>query len=80
MRNWLAGAIKFARIRAQLSASKASKLAGYSSSYVAKIESGKLEPSAIGFARLARVLSLTDEEIVWIIRLIGGIQNDEEAN
>lgn len=70
-RNWLAAAIKVARGKAGLSAAEVSRQAGYSASYVTKIESGKLDPSVIAFARIARVLKLSADEIAWIIMLVG---------
>ena len=70
-KNWLGAAIKLTRLRAQMSAAQVSELAGYSSSYVAKIESGKLDPSVVAFAKIAKVLNMSDSEIVWLIRLIG---------
>jgi transcriptional regulator with XRE-family HTH domain len=70
-RNWLGEVIAYQRKEAGLSASQLSTMAGYSSSYVAKIESGKLEPSVGAFARLALVLGLSNEEVAWLIRIIG---------
>jgi len=52
-----------------LSAAALSKAIGKSASYVAKIESGQLEPSAKAFARIATVLELTDVEISTLVRL-----------
>lgn len=70
MYNWLGDAICTRRQALGLSAAALSKEIGYSSSYVAKVESGKLEPSVRAFARLAVVLGLTGNEIAWLMRLI----------
>ncbi len=72
-KNWLGEVVKNVRTRKGITAAQLSKSAGYSPSYVAKIESGTLEPSARAFATMARVLEMKDAEIVFAIRVLSGL-------
>ena len=68
--NTLAQAIKMKREERDISAASLSREAGFSPSYVAKIEAG-MTPTIVGFAKLAKVLEFTNEEIVYTIRRAG---------
>lgn len=61
-------AIRTLRVRRGLSARKLSLLSGLSESYVGKIERGECELSLYVFASLARVLSMTNQEILFCVR------------
>ena len=54
-----------------LSAAKLSRLAGYSPSYVSKLESGDHDPSFTAFAALAKILEFTDQEILFAVKKAG---------
>jgi ribosome-binding protein aMBF1 (putative translation factor) len=56
------------REQAGISRRQLSAAAGYSASYVQKIESGHAEPSLRAFAKLAHQLKLTGAEILLIVR------------
>lgn len=64
-------AIQLLRKRANLSARALSLKCGLSASYVAKVESGELEPSLKTFAKIAVALNMTSQEILHIIRIEG---------
>jgi len=53
-----------------MSAAELSRRIGMSSSYVAKVEAGSIDPSVKTFAKMVTELDLTDLEIAWLIRLI----------
>jgi len=63
--------VKFMRERKGLSAAKLSRLAGYSASYVTKLEHGELEPSISAFATLAEILDFSDQEILFTVKKAG---------
>lgn len=65
----VANAIRFLRQKRKMSARALSQAAGLSPSYVSKVEAGELEPSFRAFSRIARVLQMTDAEIVFLVRL-----------
>jgi transcriptional regulator with XRE-family HTH domain len=62
--------IRDKRLEAGMSAAKLSSLVGCSTSYISKVESGGLAPSAIVIAKIFRVLNFSDIEIVWFMRII----------
>ena len=61
----------YLRKRAGLSARALSDLAGFSPSYVGKVEAGEVSPSFSAFCELARALNLTDAEIIFLVRHVG---------
>lgn len=63
----MADAIQYLRARKNLSARKVSLLAGLSPSYVGKLEAGELEPSFRAFARLALVLDMSPQEVLFCV-------------
>ena len=65
----IGGLLRASRIRAGMSARRLSALAGLSPSYVGKVESGDIEPSLRAFARIARVLNMSQREVVFLVGL-----------
>jgi transcriptional regulator with XRE-family HTH domain len=65
-------AIREFRTARGLSARQLSLQAGQSESYVGKIESGMIEPSLKGFAKIAMVLKLKPLEIHTILAMEAG--------
>lgn len=63
----VADAIRYLRDRKNLSARAASLMAGLSSSYVGKLEAGELAPSFRAFARLALVLEMSSQEMLFCV-------------
>lgn len=63
----LGEALVFLRKRRGMSARSLSLAAGYSPSYVSKVERGEQEPSFRAFCSIAKVLELTDREIVFLV-------------
>lgn len=63
----LGDAIKLLREQRATSARALSIECGFSAAYVNKVENGDLEPSLKAFAKLARVLEMTDREIVFLV-------------
>lgn len=63
-----AKAIRFVRLERGLSAREVALKAGFSASYVHKIESGEIEPTIKKFAKIAEVLEMSDLEILVLIR------------
>lgn len=63
--------IKFLREKKQYSARHLSLEAGLSASYVNKVESGALEPSLKAFSSIARVLEMTEAEILLMVKMNG---------
>lgn len=75
-RAWVGPAIAYLRQRRGISARALSIQAGFSESYVGKLEKGEVtECSFTGFARLARALGMTPAE-VWFLTLMEGIRSD----
>lgn len=68
--NSLAETIRYMRQRRGLSAAALSRQAGYSPSYIAKLESGDLEPSLGAFASIAKALEFSDAEIAFTVRMM----------
>lgn len=64
----LSGVIQFLRKKRHLSARALSLQSGLSPSYVSKIENGTIEPSLRAFISLAKVLDMTDAELLFIVR------------
>lgn len=56
------------RDKFNLSARELSQKAGFSPSYVGKIESGEVHPSFAAFCKLARALEFNDHEILFLVR------------
>lgn len=71
--------IRWMREKRGMSAAALSKAAGFSPSYVAKLENGDLEPSASRFAILVKILEFTDQEILFTIKKAGEEANDDET-
>lgn len=63
----LGDGIKHLREARRLSARALSLKCGFSPSYVSKIESGEIEPGFWAFARLAIVLEMTTQEILFLV-------------
>lgn len=63
----LGEAIRHLRERHGLSARALSILCGFSPAYIGKVESGELEPSFKAFAKMAIVLRMTDQEILFLV-------------
>lgn len=57
--------------RTGLSARQLSMASGLSPAYVNKLEKGEIEPSFRAFARLARELSMTQQEVYLLLRAEG---------
>ena len=62
-----AAALKFARESKGMSARGLSQAAGLSDSYVSKLEREDLEVSFKAFVKLAAILDLSKNEIMWMI-------------
>lgn len=56
------------RLRKKMSARAASLAAGFSESYLGKVEKGECSLSLESFARIAHMLGMTDAEIALIVR------------
>ena len=63
----VADAIRYLRGRKNLSARQVSLQAGLSSSYVGKLEAGEMEPSFRAFARIAVVLGMSPQEVLFCV-------------
>lgn len=66
-------ALRTKREQRGLSARSLSARLGKSPSYVSKVESGDITLSLDGFAEIARVLELTNVEILWIVSKAGRV-------
>jgi transcriptional regulator with XRE-family HTH domain len=51
---------------------------GQSGSYVSKLEAGTIEPSLRGFARLAKALEMTPQEIYTVVLCEAAGEKEEE--
>lgn len=58
------------RIRRGLSRAELSRRAGYSVSYVGKLESGQIDPSLRAFAAIALALELASHEVFFCVRCL----------
>lgn len=67
--SYLAEFLKFCRVREEISAAALSKAIGKSASYIAKIESGQMDPSIKAFARMTIVLKMSSAEVNILIRM-----------
>ena len=67
----LCDALRFKRIQKELSARQVSMMAGFSESYLAKVESGAMDPSFSAFCSIAKVLDFTDAEILYMVKIYG---------
>ncbi len=65
--NATAWAIRKCREKRNVSARQLSLAAGFSESYVSKIESGELAPSFSAFASIARELEMTPWELMFCV-------------
>jgi transcriptional regulator with XRE-family HTH domain len=63
----LADAVHHLRSQRGMSARALSLKAGLSPSYVGKLEAGEIEPSVRSFARLARVLGMSPQEVFFCV-------------
>lgn len=63
----LGGLIRLVRQRRGYSARQLSAMAGYSPSYVGKIEKGEIEPSLQAFAKIAKILNLSQMEVTYLL-------------
>lgn len=68
----MANAIKYLRTKKGFSGRSLSVAAGLSPTYVGKLEAGVLSPSFEAFCALARVLEMSDAEILFLVRLTQG--------
>lgn len=68
--NLLADTIKTKRMEQGMSAAALSRRIGKSSSYIAKVEAGSLEPSVKSFARISLALGFTNTETGYLIWMI----------
>lgn len=64
--------LRFLRSRKGMSARATSLACGLSPSYVSKVESGDMHVSLNAFAKIVKVLEVSAEEIVFIVRHLGG--------
>ena len=64
----LCSAITYLRQQREMSARALSEAAGFSPSYVGKLEAGEVQPSFKAFCRLAKALNLSDYEIVFLVK------------
>lgn len=63
--------VRWKRQQLGMSAAALSKKAGFSPSYVSKLEAGTHDPSFSAFAVLARILKFTDQEILFAVKKVG---------
>lgn len=64
----LGDCVRYARTRKGLSARAVSREAELSPSYVQKLEAGDIDPTLKSFAKIAQVLGLNSEEILFCVR------------
>jgi len=76
--NLLGETIRYHRQLMGMSAAALSREVDMSSSYVAKVESGKIDPSVKAFSKIALVLGLKDIEIAWLVRAIA-VEKETDA-
>jgi transcriptional regulator with XRE-family HTH domain len=65
----LGNAIKFLRSRKNISARGLSTMCGLSPSYIGKVESGSLAPSFDAFCSISAALDMTDNEMLFLVKL-----------
>jgi len=70
--------IKHLRTKHSLSCRALSALAGLSPSYVSKVETGQLSPSFDAFCSMVKALKVSDNEIVFLVKLNQRILNEAE--
>lgn len=68
----LQNAVKYLRLKKSLSARQLSIEAGLSPTYISKLENGTLSPSFEAFCSISKVLNMTDQEVLYLIKLQQG--------
>lgn len=58
---------KFLRERTGMSARALSLQAGLSQSYISKVESGNVLPTIESFAKIIKLMNITDKELMYLI-------------
>ena len=70
--------MKFLRERSNVSARQLSNDSGLSVSYISKMEKGQVNPTVEAFAKIIRNLDVSDAELLYLIKVSGEEEGEED--